>query len=500
MTISDTKNSRTSVTLIDSVCTIKATFSVDKSAEPSLNISKLDISNYPEICAQVTVTDKNSGNSFYGLVSDDFTLSEDGKPLQPQVTSINNVTGVSVVIVVDQSNSMTINNRMTKAKDAIRAFVNDMGPYDRTAIVGFVGNIKIKDPSPTASETDSIKVDSAIVHQSMTSNKSLLLSSVDSIKAKGSTTNIITGTYLGIEQIVNESNATAVIVFSDGVNNSGNVNIHDAIDLAKKKNTPIYTIGLETESKYPLENLAKNTGGTFSLASDASELAGLYAGIRDNVLSQYVVCYQTPDTIQNGEIHDVNISMTFNKIKASDLTQWSEKAIPPTISLTENTWELINNPQPSNIPLTIGVYVKSQLEITSANVFLRESSLEYNQFTSYSMQHVRDSLWEFTVPANLVVAPGIDFYVTATDSLGQTGKSPKITTPSKEPYTIFVDNDIPAVEVVSVACEDSTSDIKTFTYTIKDSDGIGSATLFFRDSKMVIFEEIDLIYSADNDT
>ena len=496
MTISDIKSSRTSVTLIDSICTIKATFSVDKSAEPLLKISKLDISNYPEICAQISVTDKTSGNTFYGLVSDDFTLTEDGKSIQPQVTSINNVTGVSVVIVVDQSTSMKTNKRMDKSKDAIRDFINNMGPYDRTAIVGFVGNVRV--PNPTTGDTT--VVDSTIVHQTMTSDKNRLLNAVDSILPIGGSTNIITGTYAGIQQITNESNATAVIVFSDGDNNSGKANIHDAIDQAQKKNTPIYTIGLETESRYPLENLAKNTGGTFSLASDASELAGLYAGIRDNVLSQYVICYQTPDTVQNGEMHEVVLGMTFNKIKTIDLAQWSEKAIPPTISLTEGTWELINTPQQSNNPLTIGVYVKSQLQITSVNLFLRESSLEYNQFTNYPMQHVRDSLWEFTVPANLVVAPGIDFYVTATDSLGQTGKSPKITTPSREPYTIFVDNDIPDVEEISVACEDSTSDIKTFSYTIKDSDGIGEASLFFRDSKMVIFEEINLIYSAENDT
>ncbi|MBO7413707.1 MAG: VWA domain-containing protein, partial [Fibrobacter sp.] len=311
MTIADTKNSRTSVILKDSVCTIKATFEVDKSAEPSLNISNLDISNYPEICAQVSVTDKNTGSSFYGLVSDDFTLTQDGEPLQPQVTSINNVKGVSVVIVVDQSNSMHTNKRMDKAKDAIRSFVNNMGPYDRTAIVGFVGNVYVTDPS----SSDTIRVDSTIVHQAMTSNKTLLLNSIDGIKAVGGSTNIITGTYIGVQQIVNETNATAVIVFSDGDNNSGTTNLLDVIDLAQKKNTPIYSIGLETDIKYPLENMATSTGGTFSFASDASELGGLYAAIRDNVMSQYVVCFQTPDTTQNGETHDVVIGMTFNKIK-----------------------------------------------------------------------------------------------------------------------------------------------------------------------------------------
>ena len=496
MNIASPKNSRTVVTLIDSVCSVKATFINDESAEPLLNISKLDISNYPEICAQVSVADKSTGHSFYGLVADDFTLTQDGKSIQPQVTSINDVTGVSVVIVVDESTSMKTNNRMEKAKDAIRTFVNDMGPYDRTSIVGFKGAFKVEVDSV---KKDSVLVDSTVVHQAMTSNRTLLLQAVDSIIPDGKLTNIITGTNVGLQQIVNETNATVVIVFSDGDNNSGSKDVRGTVDQANAKKTPIYTIALESETKYPLANLAEGSGGTFSLASDASELAGLYAGIRDNVLSQYVVCYQTPDTVQNGESHNVAIGMKFNKITTGDTAQCSETSIPPVVTLTENTWELINNSQASNNPLTIGVYIKSQVGISYADVYLRTSGVN-GFFTQYPLQNVHDSLWEFTVPADLVMAPGLDFYVFAVDILGQAGKSPKIQNPSKEPYTIFVDNDIPSVEVLSVACEDSTTDIKTFSFKIKDSDGVDAVKLYFRDSKTVIFQEKLLSYVDKNDS
>lgn len=495
MTISSPKNSRTSVTLIDSLCSVKATFTNDESAEPLLNISKLDISNYPEVCAQISITDKNSGHSFYGLVSEDFTLTQDGKAIQPQVTSINNVTGVSVVIVVDESTSMLTNNRMEKAKDAIRAFINDMGPYDRTSIVGFKGAFKVQVDSATK---DSVLVDSTVVHQTMTSNRNSLLQAVDSIKGDGKMTNIITGTIVGLEQIVNETNATVVIVFSDGDNNSGSRDIRGTIEQANTKKTPIYSIALESDSKYPLANLAEGTGGTFSLASDASELAGLYAGIRDNVLSQYVVCYQTPDTVQNGETHDIILSTKFNKITTKDSAQWSEKSIPPSITLTEKTWELIKNSQESNNPLTISAYIRTQVGISYANLYMRTAGTT-DIFTIFALQNVHDSLWEFTVPANLVIAPGLEFYIIAGDNLGQTGKTPKIQNPSKEPYTIFVDNDIPTIEPISIACEDSTTDIKSFIFNIKDSDGIDSVVLYFRDSKMIFFQEVALAYSAKKD-
>ena len=482
MTIDSPKDPHTTVTLTDSVCSVKATFTNDESADPVLNISKLDVGNYPEICAQVSVTDKNSGNSFYGLVSDDFTLTQDGTPIKPEVTSIESVTGVSVVLVVDESGSMIYNNRMEKAKASIQNFVDNMGPYDRTSIVGFHGG------------------DSTIVHQAMTSDKSLLSAAVGRLAPDlNAFTNIIVGAYVGVEQTVNETNPTAVVIFSDGEDGSGHQTLKETINLSKKNKTTIYSIGLETDIKYPLEDLAVNTGGTLTFAEDASELAGIYAAIRDNIMSQYMVCYQTPDTVQNGETHTVAISTKFNKITTSDTARWSENSLPPTVTLTEATKELIDNPQESNNPLTLGVYIRTLVGVSYADVYVRISGTN-GVFTRYPLQNVRDSLWEFTVPASAVMAPGLDFYVIAADALGQAGKSPRIQNPANQPYTIFVDNDIPAIEAVSVACEDSTSDLKTFRFSIKDSDGIDRATLYYKNSHAIIFQQIPLSYSGKNDT
>ena len=481
--LSSKKDFNTVATPRDSICVVKAKFVEDTSAVPVLDILQLDIGDHPQICAQVSVIDKNTGLSFYGLDPNDLILTQDGNPIQTQVTGIKAVMGISVVIVVDESSSMTKNNRADKAKEAIRSFINGMGPYDRAGIVGFVGN-----------------KDSTVVHQAMTSNKTQLLNAVKNISTNGSATNIISGAYSGLQQIVNESNATAVILFSDGQNNDGTITLESVINLAKTKKTSIHTIGLETTTKQPLEDLAKGTGGIFTFAKDASELGGIYEAIRGNVASQYMVCYETPDKTLNGETHNVVISMEFNNITTKDSVQWNEAALPPTITLTEDTWELIDKTQTANTPLTISVYITTMLDIASATLFLREASSTEAQFTSNTMKHVRDSLWEFTVPANLVTKPSLEFYVTATDTAGQIGKSPRIPTPGKEPYTIFIDNDIPVVETVSIACEDSTTDIKTFTFRLNDNNGISSATIHYKDSRATIYQEHPLTYSTQNGT
>ena len=481
VTFSSTKEFSTNVTVKDSISTVKAVFVKDDSAKPLLNITQHDLTNYPEICATVTVSDVKSGYFFYGLDADDFVLTQDGYPIRPEVTNIYTYSGISVVIVVDESSSMS-GTRMDQAKESIKSFINSMGPFDRAAIVGFSGGSK------------------TTVHQVMTSNKEWLLMAVDELTANGGT-NIVTGTYDGLQQIVNETNPTMLIVFSDGENaEDDNKRLDATIELAKSKNTTIYSIAVASSVKEPLETLATKTGGTYTAADLASDLAELYANIRNKFLSQSILCYQNPDTTQNAELHNVIVSMTFNNITTKDSFQWSEGALPPTISLTEDSWELIKNVQQANTSITISAYISTSLMIRNANVFMRTSDSTIGQFTSYAMRHVRDSLWEFAIPAGLVVAPGIDFYIVATDTAGQTGKTPKLQNPSAQPYTIFVDNDIPSVKVVSVACEDSTSDIKTFTFNIKDSDGISGVTLYYKDSRARLFEERPLAYSAENDT
>ena len=481
VTLSSTKEFSTNVTVKDSISTVKAVFVKDDSAKPLLNITQHDLTNYPEICATVTVSDVKSGYFFYGLDADDFVLTQDGYPIRPEVTNIYTYSGISVVIVVDESGSMS-GIRMSQAKESIKSFVNAMGPFDRTTIVGFDGNVN------------------STVHQKMTSNKEWLLTAVDELSATGGT-NIVTGTYDGLQQIVNETNPTMLIVFSDGENaDADNLKLDATIELAKSKNTTIYSIAVASRVKEPLESLALKTGGTYIVANEASELAELYANIRNKFLSQSILCYQNPDTTQNAELHNVIVSMTFNNITTKDSFQWSEGALPPTISLTEDSWELIKNVQQANTSITISAYISTSLMIRNANVFMRTSDSTIGQFTSYAMRHVRDSLWEFAIPAGLVVAPGIDFYIVATDTAGQIGKTPNLQNPSAQPYTIFVNNDIPSVEAVSVACEDSTSDIKTFAFNVKDSDGIGGVTLYYKGSRTRSFEQRPLTYSAENDT
>ena len=475
--ISDPKNVSTRVKPESDYCSILANYVLDSATIPEVKITNLDFSNHPGICAHVSVVDKQTGRPIVGLDSSDFRLVEDDGRVSPQAASLQSIGGVSVALVVDESGSMAENFRMEKAKEAIRRFINEMGPYDRTAIVGFKGYSNAK------------------VRQPMTSDKKRLLQAVDSLNAEGDT-NIGTGTKLGVHQVVGETNPTAVIVFSDGENGSENVTTEEVVELANILNTTIYSIALESSNKSPLADLAEGTGGSFTYAQDASELTDIYMTIRGSVQERYILCYNSPDADWDGDSHTLVVKTNFMDKEASDSASWNEDFTPPKVELTKSTWSLVGVQQTEEKSLEISVYVTTKDSITNVSLFMRPSSLDNIGFLTYGMTHVKDSLWKFVIPDSLVTYPGIDFYVVATGAHGLMGWTPSVPNPFKQPYTIPVKNKVPDITMQALNCIDMKGD-RRLRFNISDKDGIHDATLYYRDSLDVLFYEMALTQKND---
>lgn len=452
----------------DSFSIVRPTFTIDLTSSPELQISNIDLTSHPSICTQVSVVDRNSGRALVGLDSTNFILFQDGKALPIQTTTLQEITGISVAMVVDESGSMN-NVRQKAAKTALNNFINEMGAYDRAAIIGFHGDGETR------------------VHQSMTSDADSLRAAINKLQFDGNT-NINEGAYAGVRQIIGETNPTAIIVFSDGEDGS-DILADEVINLAKKNNTTIYTIGLESKSLDPLQNLAIGTGGRYSYVASADSLADIYEDIHGSIQSQYVVCYDSPDkTLDNGK-HEVVIKTNINGKSSADTITWRENFMPPRITLTKETQEMIGVSQEPGDSIVIGAYIYSQASINTAKIYLRQSSIPAKSFQATSMVQVNDSLWTFTIPAADVIGPGIDFYIIAEESTGLLGKTPTIPAPSREPYTIPIDNDVPVIQLASNDCIDTTSGSGKISFNISDSNGIYESHIYYKDSLEILFLE-----------
>ena len=194
--------------------------------------------------------------------------------------------GIDIVMAIDVSASMLAKdlkpNRLEALKKVAKNFV-DKRPNDRIGIVVYAGESFTKTP---------ITSDKRIVKNSI---RSLKWGQLDGGTAIG----------MGLGSAVNrlkdsKAKSKVIILLTDGVNNSGNIDPKTATELAKALNIKVYTIGLGTNGTalFPvakgmdgklifrnapveidealLKHIAKETGGKYFRATSNSKLNKIY--------------------------------------------------------------------------------------------------------------------------------------------------------------------------------------------------------------------------------
>ena len=480
VTIADPTSEKTKVSPIDSACSVKANYVVDLTTVPKVDIQGINISGHPEICSIVSVVDSNSEKSIFDLDSSDFVLFEDGKSLPATVTSPKNVMGVSVVFVVDESAS--ISSIQTAAREYVTRFVNEMEEFDRVAIVGYVDTVRVV--------------------QDYTSNRDTLLAAVNRLKFTGAYEDIALGAYTGVDLGSDLGGPKAIIVFSDGMSDHKKFPASTVVELAERYATSIYTIAFKKSASFDtglsnygfdiLQDMAAGTGGRYYETAGITETREILAQIRHDMQTRYTVCYTTPDTIIDGDIHHVKIGVSYRGKKASDTASWREDFLPPKVTLTKSTAGLVGKKLDSD-SLKIGVLVSSRLSMTSVRAFVRTHGDTLSAYKQLAMKNAKDSTWTVTVPASYLVAPGIDFYVVATDSLRHNGSTPSVYSPDKNPYTIYIKNLKSSIALLTKGCVDTVETEVKLSFEVRDTEGVDSVKLYYRKSNKVPYDTLPMV-------
>jgi len=210
---------------------------------------------------------------------------------RPQIVNARQIIkgeGVDIALALDISGSMASldfepNNRLEAAKLVIEDFITHR-PYDRIGLIVFASESFSQSP---------LTVDHDVV--------SRLLSKLD----LATNLNIDDGTAIGLglanaANMIKDSTAESkvVILLTDGVNNSGQIDPLTAAEAAKTLGIKVYTIGMGRPGQVPipqktlfgeqvimaesqvdeaaLQQIADTTGGKFFRAYDTAELAQVY--------------------------------------------------------------------------------------------------------------------------------------------------------------------------------------------------------------------------------
>ncbi|GAB4321963.1 MAG: hypothetical protein Kow0074_13140 [Candidatus Zixiibacteriota bacterium] len=373
----------------------------------SVNISSIDPSNFPEICTFVEVLDEN-GDPIPNLDLDSFCVFQDEQKIDSfSVVELQDQCATSIALVLDVSGSMLFEGKIDSLKSAAHQFVNQMDVYDRVAIVTFSSCYNIV--------------------QTFTSDKALLHSKINTLNASGRTA-ALDGIWAGVDLTKSEIGSRAVIALSDGMENNSRFCdgysdglldgfTDDSIsicNLALNSGVPIYTIALgSTFDPQYLKGLANGSGGSYYFAPTGAEISGIYSQIKFRVCSRYLICYQSPDTLRNGDCHNVRIC----RLDPSGFCQPCDTATycepsPPEIVIDPGCqrWE-----QDAYLCASV-IDADTPPESLVVRLFYRNDNGPYNDV---SMVWQGGSDFCATIPASFFPCGGdpVEYYITAYDGV-----------------------------------------------------------------------------------
>lgn len=242
-------------------------------AGSSLQIAKVDTTDFPVV--HVTVRTDSVGKT------PDIQLLENGVPANNAVMADPGAPA-AIALLIDQSQSMT-GSKLPDAINAAKAFVAAQKPTTPVGLYGFGNQVYTGAPI----STDRTQVDTALDQLGLAT-------------APG------TALYDAIKQASEALSATAaqqrvIVLLTDGASDHDAATLDQAVAAAQKAGVDVYPIGIATDptATAALQQIAKDTGGTFNIATDSSALPDVYNAINDQLGSTFSVTYRS--LLQNGE-------------------------------------------------------------------------------------------------------------------------------------------------------------------------------------------------------
>jgi Ca-activated chloride channel homolog len=249
-----------------------------------------------EVRVIFTVTDKH-GRYIKDLKKEDFRVIDDSKPAV-QIRSFRSETDLplQVGLLVDASNS--IRDRFKFEQEAAIEFLNSIvrPRYDAAFVVGF-------DSTPE-------------VTQDFTDNTEYLSKGVHGLRPGGGTA-MFDALYFACRDKLLKQEQTgpvrrAIILLSDGDDNSSHVTREEAIEMAQRAEVIVYTIstnitGAKGKGDKVLERIAEATGGRAFFPFQIRDVSNAFSSIQDELRSQYAMAYKPADFALDGRFRTIDI-------------------------------------------------------------------------------------------------------------------------------------------------------------------------------------------------
>ncbi len=228
-----------------------------------VRITQVDNSRFPQVTVYVSVT--NAAGEPLGVSPNQIQVFENGQLMQPgQISGSGGIGPLTTLLVMDISGSMYDGGKLSAAKTAAQAYVDEMRPGDQAGLVTF--NTKV------------------VYLQAVTADRAALIQAIDSLDARGDT-KMFDALDQAAQILQDMPGRKAIIVLTDGLDNRSKFTADDVIQAIGTSGLSISTIGLGDPSKLGinsgldesvLQSLASRAGGVYGYANEPAALTNLY--------------------------------------------------------------------------------------------------------------------------------------------------------------------------------------------------------------------------------
>lgn len=243
------------------------------------------------VVLNATVVDKN-GKFVSGLKRSDFKIFEDGTE-QPLAGFTAEETPFAAAILLDTSGSME--TRLTLGRSAAIRFLDGLRDEDVAAVYNF--DIKVEQMQEFSSGRDLPARAYGLHTKMMTALNDAVLRAADDLGKRA-------------------EKRRAIVVLSDGGENSSRASADKALDHVMQSGATIYAVNMadtgperDIVGASILKNLADKSGGRYIASPGGQELRESFAAIAEELGHQYTIAYRPLNRSRDGRWRAIQVKL-----------------------------------------------------------------------------------------------------------------------------------------------------------------------------------------------
>ncbi len=277
----------------------------------------------------ITVMDKK-GQFVPGLTRDDFLILEDKVPQQVETFSDDLGEALPLYVVVLMDTSPSTAGKLKFEQESAMNFIHTVvrPRRDRVLFATFDHEINLR--------------------QDFTDKLDLLDKAVDGVKGLGNQTALFDAIWQFCdEKLRSVAGRRVMVVVTDGEDTFSRANIRDAVDIAQRTETTIYTIstkagflstvpGVEAgqvkdRKDRDLATLAEETGGVAFFTGDMISLERSFTKISKELRAQYLLTYKPQNDRYDGSFRKIQVKLAAGRGDLKVRTKQGYKAIADSV-------------------------------------------------------------------------------------------------------------------------------------------------------------------------